>query len=283
MEKATEPARAERKAGRRGRPCARIDRLVIDEERVLKAAVPPGSRLYADLKAYCRDPTPRRKRELQAAALTGCSPPMHRLCHPRPVARQAPRQQDRVAPRRSSNGRISRFTPTARRTDIRCQVTRRTRSARGFTPARRPLGDRQRYAPYRRPPRLPRRLPRLDEDLRQARRLVLGLPRQPARHPRRATHPPLARPHPPARRRLTARPFAPVTVICFLQAYLQDSAARKRRRRTTNGGEPRRPVSDRFHTLSGRASGNRNAVGGSSERSVAARSPQSSRGSGRDR
>ena len=63
MEKATEPARAERKAGRRG---GKIDRLVIDEERVLKAAVPPGSRFYADLKAYCRDPTPRRKRELQA-------------------------------------------------------------------------------------------------------------------------------------------------------------------------------------------------------------------------
>ena len=41
MEKATGPARAERKAGRRG---GKIDRLVIDEERVLKAAVPPGSR-----------------------------------------------------------------------------------------------------------------------------------------------------------------------------------------------------------------------------------------------
>ena len=41
MEKATEPARAERKAGRRG---GKIDRLVIDEERVLKAAVPPGLR-----------------------------------------------------------------------------------------------------------------------------------------------------------------------------------------------------------------------------------------------
>ena len=41
MEKATGPARAGRKAGRRG---AKIDRLVIDEERVLVAAVPPGSR-----------------------------------------------------------------------------------------------------------------------------------------------------------------------------------------------------------------------------------------------
>ena len=39
MEKATEPARAERKAGRRG---GKIDRLVIDEERVLKAAVSGG-------------------------------------------------------------------------------------------------------------------------------------------------------------------------------------------------------------------------------------------------
>ena len=106
MEKNTEPARAERKAGRRG---GKIDRLVIDEERVLKDAVivsddagqfNVGSHalcwvhaerlihklvgfnhrqrqacarirarvwwFYADLKAYCRDPTPRRKRELQA-------------------------------------------------------------------------------------------------------------------------------------------------------------------------------------------------------------------------
>ena len=48
MEKATEPARAERKAGRRG---GKIDRLVIDEERVLKAAVPPGSR-FKGYEAY---------------------------------------------------------------------------------------------------------------------------------------------------------------------------------------------------------------------------------------
>ncbi len=41
MEKATEPARAGRKAGRRG---AKIDTLVIDEERGIEAAVPPGSR-----------------------------------------------------------------------------------------------------------------------------------------------------------------------------------------------------------------------------------------------
>ena len=47
MEKATEPARAERKAGRRG---GKIDRLVIDEERVLKAAVPPGSRFKGGAK-----------------------------------------------------------------------------------------------------------------------------------------------------------------------------------------------------------------------------------------
>ena len=38
LEKASEPARAGRTAGRRG---AKIDRLVIDEERVLVAAVPP--------------------------------------------------------------------------------------------------------------------------------------------------------------------------------------------------------------------------------------------------
>jgi len=42
-------------------------------------------------------------------------------------------------------------------------------------------------------PRLPRRLPRPDEDLRQARRLVPGRSRQPSRHPRRAN------PSPPCR------------------------------------------------------------------------------------
>ena len=41
MEKATEPARTGRKKGRRG---GKIDKLVIDEERVIEAAVPPGSR-----------------------------------------------------------------------------------------------------------------------------------------------------------------------------------------------------------------------------------------------
>ena len=59
MEKATEPARAERKAGRRG---GKIDRLVIDEERVLKAAVPPGSRFkgYEDLRGPGADPASSR-------------------------------------------------------------------------------------------------------------------------------------------------------------------------------------------------------------------------------
>ena len=41
MEKASEPARAGHKKGRRG---GKIARLVIDEERVLEAAVPAGSR-----------------------------------------------------------------------------------------------------------------------------------------------------------------------------------------------------------------------------------------------
>ena len=59
MEKATEPARAERKAGRRG---GKIDRLVIDEERVLKAAVPPGSRFQGirDLRGPGADPASSR-------------------------------------------------------------------------------------------------------------------------------------------------------------------------------------------------------------------------------
>ncbi len=96
-----------------------------------------------------------------------------------------------------SHGRISRFTTFGSENDIRCQVTRRKISG----------GTRSQG-----PPRLPRRLPRPDEDLRQARRLVLGHSRQPSRHPRRANHPPPAGPHPPARpTALTARPFAPVT------------------------------------------------------------------------
>ena len=62
MEKATEPARAERKAGRRG---GKIDRLVIDEERVLKAAVgPPPPRLAVqgirDLRGPGTDPASSR-------------------------------------------------------------------------------------------------------------------------------------------------------------------------------------------------------------------------------
>ena len=59
MEKATEPARAERKAGRRG---GKIDRLVIDEERVLKAAVPPRLAVQGirDLRGPGADPASSR-------------------------------------------------------------------------------------------------------------------------------------------------------------------------------------------------------------------------------
>ena len=71
MEKATEPARAERKAGRRG---GKIDRLVIDEERVLKAAVPPGSRFkgyetYVVQELILRPHVIRYRREREGSPL----------------------------------------------------------------------------------------------------------------------------------------------------------------------------------------------------------------------
>ena len=149
---------------------------------------------YADLKAYCRDPTPRRKRELQARfdrlfTTTGFATLDRLLARLHANKIELLRALERPDIPLHTNGSEN---------DIRCQVTRRKISGGTRSETGRDCRD---------------ALPRLDEDLRQARRLVLGLPRQPARHPRRATHPPPARPHPPARRRLTARPFAPVTPI----------------------------------------------------------------------
>ena len=126
---------------------------------------------YADLKAYCRDPTPRRSFR---PALTGCSPPPPALPSTGCSPGSTPTRSSCSAP---SNGRIIPLHTNGSENDIRWPGDK-AQNQRWH-----PLGDR---------PRLPRRLPRLDEDLRQARRLVLGLPRQPARHPRRAAHPPLA-------------------------------------------------------------------------------------------
>ena len=61
-------------------------------------------------------------------------------------------------------------------------------------------------------PRRPRRVPRPDEDLRQARRLVLGLPRHSPHGRRRPYHSAVAEHRPSARQpSLSARTFAPVT------------------------------------------------------------------------
>jgi len=70
--------------------------------------------LYADLKGYCRDPTAPAKAALKRRGDTHLLHP-NRLCHARPVARprSTPTRRNCSAP---SNGRISRFTPTARRT-----------------------------------------------------------------------------------------------------------------------------------------------------------------------
>ena len=142
---------------------------------------------YADLKAYCRDPTPRRKRELQArfdrlfTTTTGAT--LDRL-----LARL---HANKIELLRALERPDIALHTNGSENDIRCQVTRR--KIRGGTRSETGRDCRDAF---------------LGLMKTCGRRLVLGLPRQPARHPRRAAHPPLARPHPPARRR---RPFPPVT------------------------------------------------------------------------
>ena len=124
---------------------------------------------YADLKAYCRDPTPRRKRELQArfdrlfTTTTGFA------------------ALDRLIARLHANK--AELLRALERPDIPLH----TNGSENRHPLPGDKAQNQRWHPLGDRPRLPRRLPRLDEDLRQARRLVLGLPREagstsPARH-----------------------------------------------------------------------------------------------------
>src|SRR3954452_22847984 len=123
-------------------------------------------------------------------------PAAHRVRHARPPAGTAVRQQGRVAegagppPSAAAHQRL------------------RARSA-----ATRDQAQDLRWDPLRSGPRVPRRLPRPAADLRQARRLLLGLPRTPPRG--RARRCPLpARPRQaPLSHRLSARTFAPGTQI----------------------------------------------------------------------
>ena len=118
---------------------------------------------YADLKAYCRDPTPRRKRELQARFDRLFTTTTDFATLDRLLARL---HANKVELLRALERPDIPLHTNGSENDIRCQVTRRKSAV---APARRPARDCR------------KRLPRLDEDLRQARRLVLGLPRQPAR------------------------------------------------------------------------------------------------------
>ena len=104
---------------------------------------------------------------------------MHRLCQSRPPATAAACHQGRIADR----ARPSRY-PAAHQ----------WLGERHPMPGHQTQG--QRGNPQRRGPRLPRRLSRIGQDLRQAGDRILGLSRQPAGHPRSSDGPQLGRPYP---------------------------------------------------------------------------------------
>jgi hypothetical protein len=155
---------------------------------------------YADLKAYCAEPTLRRRSELRA-------------------------RFDRIFRRRTGFVTLDRLLQRlhANKPELLMVVAR---SARDPTAHQR-LGERyplpgdqaagQRWNSERHRPRLPRCLPRPHQDLSQTRHRILGLPRRPPRHPgnpRRVVSP---QPHPlVAATRLDARATpdsAPLTTL----------------------------------------------------------------------
>jgi len=149
--------------------------------------------LYADLKAYCRDPTPGARRALRMR-FDRLFKTRYRLCHPGPASGAAACQ-----PRRTPHGvGPSRRAPAHQR--------RRERHPLPGHAAQ----DLRRNQVGRRP-RCPRCLPWPDEDLRQTRHPLLGLSRLPPRRSRRAARRPAAPAYPPSRLDLNAPPFAPVT------------------------------------------------------------------------
>src|SRR5271166_1013483 len=100
----------------------------------------------------------------------------------------------------------------------------------------------QRRNPQRRRPRLPRRLPRPPQDLRQARHRLLGLPRRTPRRPRLPGHPRTCRNRQRARPEATliAATFAPVTKMAPKSLKSRDQRAEipAPRQRTAIVGAP---------------------------------------------
>src|SRR3954465_4517085 len=121
---------------------------------------------YADLKAYKRDPCRRAAERPAPRPVRPHLPPPHRVRDPRPAARASAREQ---------GGAAGRARPTG-------AAAAHKRFGAGPAPAGDQAEDLRRHA-CRSRPCLPRRLPRPAADLRQARRVILGLSRP---TPRRA-------------------------------------------------------------------------------------------------
>jgi hypothetical protein len=147
--------------------------------------------LYRDLKAYCRDPVP--------AAAAALRERFHRLV----ATRTGFATLDRLLDRLGTN-RAELLVPLDRPQVPLHDLRRRERPARRGHPP-----QALRRHPLRPRPRLPRRLPRPAEDLRQARHPLLGLPRRPPPHSRRSGRSRPGSPHPPSRLRLAAPGLLP--------------------------------------------------------------------------
>jgi hypothetical protein len=147
--------------------------------------------LYRDLKAYCRDPV--------AAATPALRERFDRLVGTRTGFATLDRLLARLQANRDEllvvldRPEVPLHTNDAEN-DLRAVVTRRQLSG---------------GHPLRGWPRLPRRLPRAHEDLRQARRPLLGLSRRPPPRPRHALRRTAASAHPPGRHPLICPPFCP--------------------------------------------------------------------------
>jgi hypothetical protein len=148
--------------------------------------------LYRDFKA-CRDPVP--------VTAAGLRERFDRLL----ATRTGFATLDRLLARLQANRRellVALDRPEVPLHDLR---GRERPARRGHPP------QALRWHPLRSRTRLPRRLPRPSQDLRQARHPLLGLSRRPLAGPRRARHLALGPTRPPDRPHVTARPFAPLT------------------------------------------------------------------------
>ena len=147
---------------------------------------------YADLKAYRADPSARRRSELRA-------------------------RFDRIFRRSTGFVMLDRLLGGCLRVSPTCcgcstgQRSRSTPMARRTTSAARSPSARSAAAPTATPAATAATPSSAWPDLRQARRQLLGLSRAPAQRRRRRHRPRPAGPRQAARRRLTARGFAPVT------------------------------------------------------------------------